>query len=68
MDINQLTSLNKSTSYLVYYHGSAILFKEVWYLCCMVLELRLHICVMSFPSSAILLEEVWYANCMELLH
>jgi hypothetical protein len=45
-------------------HGSAILFIEVWYAGCMVLELMFQIYVISSPSSAILFKEIWYANYM----
>jgi hypothetical protein len=64
MDTIQLSSFNKSTSCFMFCHGSAILFIEVWYAGCMVLELMFQIYVISSPSSAILFKEIWYANYM----
>jgi hypothetical protein len=45
-------------------HGSLILFTEVLYAGCMVLELIFQIYVIPLPRSAILFKEVWYAKCM----
>jgi hypothetical protein len=64
MDIIQPTSFNKATSYFMSCRGSTILFTEVLYADCMVLELTFQIYVMSFPRSVILFKEVWHANCM----
>jgi hypothetical protein len=58
MDIIPLTSFNGSTIYLMSCHGSLILFTEVSYAGCMVLELMIQIYVIPLPRSVILFKEV----------
>jgi hypothetical protein len=64
MDIIPLTRFNGSTIYFMSCHGSSILFTEVLYAGCMVLELMFQIYLIPLPRSAILFKEVWYAKRM----
>jgi hypothetical protein len=64
MDIIALASLSGSTIYFMSCHGSSILFTEVLYAGCMVLESMFQIYDILSPRSDILFKEVWYVNCM----